>query len=182
MSLLLDALKKAEKAKDEARRRGQPAMESDETVTHVRTRNELPDISSPLEIHTEDIPGNSQQPEDYSPVPDAFSTAPSRPPEPAAPPPQAPATPEPPRDASRKRQVTGSGVSGADPQSAQRAAAKNVFEAKFREPNPKLPFYITMAVLGAFAVGTVVYFWYQLRPPPALVNPHAKPPAGDIIR
>ena len=45
-----------------------------------------------------------------------------------------------------------------------------MFEAKFREPNPRLPFYITMGALGVFAVGTVVYFWIQLQPPPALVN------------
>jgi Tfp pilus assembly protein PilF len=45
-----------------------------------------------------------------------------------------------------------------------------VFEAKFREPNPRLPFYIAMGALGAFAVGTAIYFWIQLRPAPPLVN------------
>jgi tetratricopeptide (TPR) repeat protein len=45
-----------------------------------------------------------------------------------------------------------------------------VFEAKFKEPNPRLPFYIMVGVLGIFALGTVVYFWAQLRPAPSLVN------------
>src|SRR4029079_10208585 len=95
-----------------------------------------------------------------------FSTAP------AAPPAQRPAP------APRAERSAGAGQPAAQSQqtreddsganSAQRAAAKNVFEAKFREPNPKLPFYITLAVLGAFAIGTVIYFWYQLRPPPPL--------------
>ena len=62
MSLLLDALKKAEKAKDDAKRRAQMAAGSDvdEPNHQVRTRNELPDISRPLEFHSEDIPGGAQ--------------------------------------------------------------------------------------------------------------------------
>ncbi len=74
MSLLLDALKKAEKAKDDAKRRAGLAgtADADDTVRQVRTRNELPDISKPLEMHPEDIPGISAD----NPVPDAFSTAP----------------------------------------------------------------------------------------------------------
>jgi tetratricopeptide (TPR) repeat protein len=49
-----------------------------------------------------------------------------------------------------------------------------VFEAKFKEPNPRLPFYIVLGVLSVLAIGTVIYFWIQLRPAPALVN--ANPP------
>jgi Tfp pilus assembly protein PilF len=63
--------------------------------------------------------------------------------------------------------------------SAGRATAKKVFEAKFREPNPRLPFYIALGVLGLFAVATVLYFWYQLRPPPALVNLNPQRSAGE---
>ena len=70
MSLLLDALKKAEKAKEDANRRTQlgEGADPEATVLQVRTRNELPDISRPLEITSEDVGGGS-------PVPDAFSTA-----------------------------------------------------------------------------------------------------------
>ncbi len=183
MSLLLDALKKAEKAKDDAKRRLQSDTDPDETVMQVRTRNELPDISSPPETHAEDVPGGDSgtQTEAYSLVPDAFSTAPaSR--AVRAPPPAQPAAARRPADEEappRRKTVSSSDAAAPDPVISQRAAAKNVFETKFREPNPKLPFYITMALLGAFALGTVVYFWYQLRPPPPLVNTSAKPPPDE---
>src|SRR6185369_9295963 len=69
MSLLLEALKKAEKAKEDAQRRardgnagGEPepsVFDSEATVAtdgrHVMRRNELPDISAPLEILSDDI-------------------------------------------------------------------------------------------------------------------------------
>jgi len=146
MSLLLEALKKAEKAKEEAQRRarsegGEPELKLEaETpapapeAKPVRTRDQLPEITSqPLEI-----------------MPD--EPAPKR------------QKPEPPK---------------AEPAAAERATARKVFEAKFREPNPRLPFYITMGMLGAFALGTVVYFWMQLRPPPPLVNTNPVRPAGE---
>jgi tetratricopeptide (TPR) repeat protein len=147
MSLLLEALKKAEKAKEEAQRRNQGG---DSTAAmplsiegagepaegrRVMTRDELPSISAPLEIVSEDLP--------------------SKPP-PAA-------------SAPRPR----------DPQASERAAARNVFEAKFREPSPRMPFYITMALLGVFALGTVGYFWYQLRPTYPLVNANPPPPGSE---
>jgi len=50
-----------------------------------------------------------------------------------------------------------------------------VFEAKFRESNPRMPFYVTLGALGVFALGTVVYFWLQLRPAPTLVNLNPQP-------
>ena len=62
---------------------------------------------------------------------------------------------------------------------AQRNSARKVFEAKFREPNPRLPFFITMGALGVFAVGTVIYFWMQLRPAPALVNANPPRPSNE---
>src|SRR5437868_8186319 len=79
MSLLLDALKKAEKAKEEAKRRAQlpDGTDADDTVLQVRTRNELPDISKPLEMHAEDEPATLAESTLSSPVPDAFSTAPA---------------------------------------------------------------------------------------------------------
>jgi Flp pilus assembly protein TadD len=148
MSLLLEALKKAEKAKEEAQRRerGEPGAAElrivpDEPAPDARpilTRAELPDIKQPLEILSDDIAARETPP--------------------AAPPPPRPAAvrPEPAADPA--------------PQAAERAAARKVFEAKYREPNPRLPFFITLGVLGAFALGTIGYFWYQLRPPPPLVN------------
>ena len=142
MSLLLEALKKAEKAKEEAQRRardgdGAELQLSDAGAAapaeprHVVTRDELPQINAaPLEILSEDIRGEAARPAARE-----LALQDARPS--AAPPP-------PPRP-------------GADPQAAQRAAARKVFEAKVREPNPRLPFLITMGALGAFAVGTVIF-------------------------
>jgi tetratricopeptide (TPR) repeat protein len=148
MSLLLEALKKAEKAKEEAQRRakgdGAPASmaeirlemaEPTPVEKPVMTRAELPDIRQPLEILSDEI----TQPE---PAPRADAVA-----------------------------------SGA----AERAAARKVFEAKFKESNPRLPFYIAMGVLGFFAFGTVGYFWYQLRPPPPLVNANPAPRTAEQV-
>ena len=154
MSLLLEALKKAEKAKEEAQRRArseggepelklqaEPAAPAPEAKP-VLTRDNLPEITSqPLEILADEPPPAAR---------------------PAQPPPRQ--KPEPPK---------------AEPAAAERASARKVFEAKFREPNPRLPFYITMGALGAFALGTVVYFWMQLRPPPPLVNTNPGRPAGE---
>jgi tetratricopeptide (TPR) repeat protein len=164
MSLLLEALKKAEKAKEEAQRRAQgagtaapelglepepaPPAEPAAEAKPVLTRDRLPEISSqPLEILADE-------------------------------PPPKPAPGAPPRSEPRPEARAGARAESAT-DAAGRAAARKVFEAKFREPNPKLPFYITLGVLGAFAVGTVVYFWIQLRPPPSLVNTNPERPAGE---
>jgi len=164
MSLLLEALKKAEKAKEEAQRRVQedrPAGEPEElhsagdvsaepageaqggpaaTPAPLLTRDQLPNISQPLEILSDDLdkPGASATRAE-SPRAAAASAA----------------------SASLRDEAR---------QEASRASARKVFEAKFREPNPRLPFFITMGVLGAFGVGTIIYFWMQLRPAPPLVN------------
>ncbi len=176
MSLLLEALKKAEKAKDEAQRRasggaagaaaGAPAQASvfDPEMTvleegrQVRTRDQLPDISAPLEILSDDLrPAASAK---AAPLELALTDEPPMPREtkPSA------------RRAGPRAEANAQNAAA----SAERATAQRVFEAKFREPNPRLPFFIAMGVLGLFAVGTVGYFWVQLRPPSALVN--ANPP------
>lgn len=159
MSLLLEALKKAEKAKEEAQRRANaeapaaeaaapaPAVPADERKP-VLTRDNLPDLSTPLEIVSDDLTtGRGTQGPSLEPLEPASRSA------------QAPA----PSQAAPRRGAPSSDEAG-------RATAKKVFEAKFREPNPRMPFYITVGVLSLFAIGTVVYFWYQLRPPAPLVN------------
>ena len=170
MSLLLEALKKAEKAKEEAKRRAEgeahgadvrpqlPGNAPAAAGRQVVTRDDLPDISQSLEIRSEDLASSeSAARRGASPAP--LELAPEPPP-----PRRAPATERPP---------------SAAPQRAERAAARNLFEAKFTEPNPKLPFYIAMGVLGAAAVGTVVYFWLQLRPPAPLVNTNPGRPQNE---
>ena len=159
MSLLLEALKKAERAKEEAQRRarGETGEKSEAAAEPaerkpVLTRDKLPDISTPLEIVSDDLgpaPATATPPAPERP---AAELAAEPLPRPKAAPPRAPA----PR--------------AGDDQAAGRASAKKVFEAKFREPNPRMPFYIAMGVLGVFALSTIGYFWYQLRPAPTLVN------------
>jgi tetratricopeptide (TPR) repeat protein len=153
MSLLLEALKKAEKAKEDAQRRAREGSRelrladdppAEAPAKPVLTRPELPDITAPLEILSEDLAAK----------PAARETSMETP----APAPRRPA---------------------ADAQAADRAAARRVFEAKVREPNPRLPFFLAVGALCAFAVGTVVYFWIQLRPPAQLVNTNPPPPAVE---
>ena len=132
MSLLLEALKKAEKAKEEAQRRG-----------HDDAPPAAAAPAPPLEIMAEEKPKPHETVLDF--------------------------VEEKPRAAPRAEPAA----------SADRATARKVFEAKFREPNPKLPFHIALGALGAFAVGTVIYFWMQLRPPAPLVNLNPQRPAGE---
>lgn len=170
MSLLLEALKKAEKAKEEAQRRAsegggelqlsdgtQPQGGTEAPAKPVVTRAELPDITAPLEILSEDLGAGTPAPStaggqslDFAPSPKSGGAAPRRP-----------------------------AAAAADPQPAQRATARKVFEAKVREPNPRLPFFVTMGALGAFAIGTAVYFWIQLRPPAPLVNTNPVRPQAE---
>ncbi len=160
MSLLLEALKKAEKAKEDAQRRtgdsgaGELRLADDVApaapAKPVLTRPELPDITAPLEILSEDLSSRPNAAE-FQPPP---APAPRRP-------------------------AAAAAAAGTDAQAANRAAARKVFEAKVREPNPRLPFFIAMGTLGAFAVGTIVYFYIQLRPPAPLVNTSPQPVAEN---
>jgi tetratricopeptide (TPR) repeat protein len=149
MSLLLEALKKAEKAKEEAQRRARGEMQEPKAAPPSVPPSEA---RTPLEIVAEGAEAKRADP--------ALSLAEEKPaPQPAT----ARSRPQP----------------RAEAQVAERAAARKVFEAKFKEPNPRLPFFIALGALGVFAVGTVIYFWIQLRPPAPLVNLNPKPPAGQ---
>jgi Tfp pilus assembly protein PilF len=170
MSLLLEALKKAEKAKEEAQRGAKDgsATESQRTAEappgegakRVVTRDELPDISAPLEILSEDLTASAPR------APSAMALSPSEPPA-AATAPAEESRPMGRREAARS-------ATAPDQPSAERAMAKNVLEAKFKESDPRIPFFITVGVLGVLAVSVAGYFWVQLRPPPPLAN--ANPP------
>jgi len=162
MSLLLEALKKAERAKEEAaqrRAKTEPetiaAAAAAQAAAPAEPPQPLPDIRQPLEIVREEAP--QAEP--------ALTLAEEKP----RPAPATGGTPP------RAPQAKAEALAG------DRAAARKVFEAKFREPNPRLPFFITMGALGVFMVGTVLYFWMQLRPPAPLVNLNPKPPAGEQV-
>lgn len=149
MSLLLEALKKAELAKQAAKE--QPGA----VGTPPFTRDKLPDISQPMEIHSDDL-----SLAESAPAP----PAPERADKPAlelaleetaraAPP---PATPQ------RAAPAETDFMPPDEPE--ERKQAKQLFEVKEMDVNPRRPFYITLGVLGLFALGTVGYFWYQLQP------------------
>ena len=148
MSLLLEALKKAELAKQAA------SEQPPETEKPPFTRDKLPDITQAVEIHSEDLslaePAPAARHAD-KPVLELALEEPLRA-APAAPP--APA----PRAASVE-----TGFAAPD-ETVERKQAQRLFEAKQLDINPRKPFYIAVGVLGLFALGAVGYFWYQLQP------------------
>ncbi|MCX7893761.1 MAG: hypothetical protein N2544_15515, partial [Burkholderiales bacterium] len=174
MSLLLDALKKAEQAKQASAEGATPAEAAPAeapAAEPLMTRDRLPDISG-LEL----------APDDLSPPPRQSAAAESRMPEPpsslslAEPEGTAAAAPD-----RRPRPRT------TDDNAAARDAARQVFEAKQMDYNPRRPFFITLGALAAVAVGAGVYFWWQLQPksnfavakappPPAAAHPAAVQP------
>ncbi|MBE0627861.1 MAG: hypothetical protein IH606_23965, partial [Burkholderiales bacterium] len=163
MSLLLEALKKAELAKQAAKE--QPPA----TDKPPFTRDKLPDISQEMEIHSEDLslvnPAPAPMRAEKPVLELALEEAPRAAPPP--PPPRALAMEEP--------EFT------APSEAEERKQAQQLFEAKEMDVNPRRPFYITLAALGVFAIGTVVYFWYQLQPrstfrtPPPMAQGAAPP-------
>jgi Flp pilus assembly protein TadD len=173
MSLLLDALKKAELAKRAIgpdRTQNGPAEIAMEPVAK---RQSLPDISESLEILSVDLTPEhkpSIQPLDASPVGGpldqdyvATDTLSGRGRESIAPAamdqPAAGRRPQPPIGAEQRDFAPES----VQPDS-QRAAARQVFEAKEMDYNPRRPFYITIGVLVVCAAGYAGYLWWQLQP------------------
>src|SRR5260370_29768959 len=125
MSLLLEALKKAEKAKEEAQRRAraEPGAEPEELQGSgeapaepkpVLTRDKLPEISQPLEILSDDLIDKTPA----APAPEPESVAPARAPG---------ARPAPSTSRAEQR--------ASDPEQAGRASRRKGFQAEFREHN-----------------------------------------------
>jgi tetratricopeptide (TPR) repeat protein len=151
MSLLLDALKKAELAKQIAKAESStPEQPADSEPTpespapRVITREKLPDITQPLEILTDDLPSSaSGKPVEAAGTraelslqdPQAFEPAP------------------------RTAQTT-----SAPAQAASRAQAEQLFQVKEMDYNPHRPFYLTLGALAVVAVGYGGYLWWQMRP------------------
>lgn len=164
MSLLLEALKKAELAKQAAKEQP-PAGDAPPF-----TRDRLPDISQPMEISSDDLGMAPPKPEpkpkrEDKPVlelalEDPLPVAQLEPTEQAAP--QASSQRSAPSEASYSP-PDDSAFSQAG-EATERKQAQQLFESKELDVNPRKPFYITLGLLGLFAVGTVGYFWYQLQP------------------
>lgn len=148
MSLLLDALKKAELAKQIAKAESPTPEQAGaelappEPAPRVITREKLPEITQPLEILTDDLPSEQKAPEAPKARPelslqeaDAF----------------APAAPPPPR-------------TGVPLHPEGRAQAEQLFQVKEMDYNPHRPFYLTLGALGLVAVGYGGYVWWQMQP------------------
>lgn len=154
MSLLLEALKKAELAKQSA---DTSPVESRTTADSVITRDTLPDISQALDIRPNDLPSAGSQAggTPFGPAPVDVS-----------------AQPAPERSGTASSQAFGAsygdtaptdGPSGA--MEGQRAAARQMFEAKEADlPHPRRNFYITLGILGLAAAGYGGYVWWQMQP------------------
>jgi tetratricopeptide (TPR) repeat protein len=148
MSLLLEALKKAELAKKQAREDTEPARE-DAPITSVMTKERLPDISQPLEILTDDLPSAGQR--------SLAAAAPTLSMESiGTPPPASRGTPN--------ERPGGAAPADGPAISARRDAARQLFEVKEMDYNPRRPFYLTVTALATLAVGYGVYVWWQLQP------------------
>ena len=166
MSLLLEALKKAELAKQQgaATQPGEgtapPADPGGAGLTFdpvpgavgerpLITRDRLPDITQPLEILSEDLPSAGARRE--------------------APPAGAAAGPQPGSAAGGVGAVAaergGRTKSEPEPEEQDRLSARQLFEAKDMDYNPRRPFFIAVGALGVAAVAAIGYFLLQIYAP-----------------
>jgi hypothetical protein len=156
MSLLLEALKKAELAKQSADT--SPAADPVLSIDPVITRDTLPDISQPLEIRANDLPSAGPQTSTLQLDPvttPPMSTGTYQGDVPITPSPFDTGHNEVPPETTQEPAVS---------EDNERAAARQMFEAKEVDYNPKRPFYITLGLLGLFAAGYAGYVWWQLQP------------------
>jgi tetratricopeptide (TPR) repeat protein len=148
MSLLLDALKKAELAKQIAKAESSTHEQAGDSESApegpatrvITTREKLPDITQPLEILSDDLPSSEQKPAEGAASRPELSL---QEPEPFVPAMQAPA-------------AAGSGYTGAQ--------AEQIFQVKEMDYNPRRPFYLTLAALAVVAIGYGAYVWWQMQP------------------
>ena len=180
MSLLLEALKKAELAKQQgaggpqhageaAPASGEPAAASLSLEPQVgasagqplMTRDRLPDITQPLEIFTEDL-----APRGRAGAPASASSSASD---------LAPAVPVRPAGAAERATAQAT-------EDAERASARQLFESKAGDYEPRRPFFLMVGALGVAVLAVAGYFAYQVfAPRPSFYTPPAAakaPPAA----
>lgn len=66
-----------------------------------------------------------------------------------------------------QREITQPNKPWLSPPPEERQAARQVFEAKQLDYNPRRPFFFTLGALGVFALGAIGYFVYQIQTPSA---------------
>jgi len=143
MSLLLEALKKAELAKQVAKAEAPSPEPKPEPTKPVMTREKLPDISQPLEILTDDLPSSETKAAETAAARSEFSLQEQETFEPAAQP--IPSTSE-------------------FARTGERAQAQQLFQVKEMDYNPRRPFYLTLGALVVVGLGYAGYVWWQMRP------------------
>jgi tetratricopeptide (TPR) repeat protein len=145
MSLLLDALKKAELAKQRATSADavQDPAPTELSAT-VITREKLPDIGQHVEILSDDLPSARAL------AGDARGSARAQPLELTMSEPEPPVRP----DVGRSER----------PPVENQEAARRLFEIKEIDYNPRRPFYLTLAALALVAAAYGGYVWWQLQP------------------
>jgi len=181
MSLLLEALKKAELAKQSLR---PGRAEAHPHVEPIITRESLPDITQPLEILPNDLPSAAA---DRAPqggiqlegrtgetgvsLTSVLSASPDA----------ADRTAPPPRDPLRSKPLAEDNESPPPGMQQSQAAARQMFEAKEMDYNPRRPFYITIGVLILCGSGYGGYVWWQMQPRSLYNSAAAKsPPKGNV--
>lgn len=174
MSLLLEALKKAEQAKQGETTQQQGAgarmptgeglsLAPDETpaagpgTSQPITRDRLPDITQNLEILSDDLASGIGAPPPRNAGPGGGRVAGA---------PRAPAGRAP--------------ESSAAAQDSDREAARQLFEAHTADYDPRRPFKLVLVGLAVAAIGIVVYFWWQTQPRSLTVaqSPRPRRPAS----
>jgi tetratricopeptide (TPR) repeat protein len=152
MSLLLEALKKAELAKqgtkpdtgvvDSIEFEPEHAEREAEPKTII-TREDLPDISPSLEILGDELPSQPvrRPPARTEPSPEAAASA-----------------------ISSARPAASKAQTFATPTQAKREAARQIFETKETEYNPRRNFYVAIGVVIAAGACYAGYVWWQLQP------------------
>jgi Tfp pilus assembly protein PilF len=165
--LLLEALKKAELAKQNASgQQGDGAVAPADPASGLSleptpgdagerpliTRDRLPDITQPLEILSEDLPSARTRRERRL-----------RPPVRAAP-------------------MAAASAPAAASEDDDRASARQLFDAKTPDYDPRRPFFIVVGLLGIVIVGTLGYFAWESSAPAALHGSSPRrttPPTGN---
>ncbi|MDP1526639.1 MAG: tetratricopeptide repeat protein [Rhodocyclaceae bacterium] len=167
MSLLMDALRKAEQQKQKLSTQGQETSEQgglalepiskQEAPTHneADNRSALPELPSSLEALDEQFLAHAAQ---SRPTPTPHPAPKPLPPQPTREPPPLPTKPELARD-----------------------SARNVFDAKQPQPRNNRNFAIAIGLTSLFAaIGMGGYFWWQLQPKGSLVATPNLPPAPSV--
>jgi tetratricopeptide (TPR) repeat protein len=164
MSLLLEALKKAELAKQQGTATQPPdgvaadpaagltiepvsADPGGERPLPLITRDRLPDITQPLEILSEDLPSASARRETPAAVPPQPVHAGAEGVVAAAP------------------ERSGRAAATAEPEEQDRLSARQLFEAKDSDYNPRRPFFLAIGALGLGGLAAIGYFLFQIYAP-----------------